>query len=144
MKPCTIVTCNHVFLLLPYLILVTSSTISCYGIPFHLVFCTIIFCVGAGISFLMSDILSPYFSCRKMEKMRPMREKIDGKVFISRQSWLFSFIVNMIKVLFPICTSTWRVSNYVSRQGKFINSRNESSSIIKIIVMLKHFSHFVT
>ena len=24
----------------------------------------------------------------------------------------------MIKVLFPICTLSWRVNNYVSRQGK--------------------------
>ena len=54
-----------------------------------------------------------------MEKTRSVREEIDGKVFISRQSrHLFSLINNMIKVLFPICTLIWRVNNYVSRQGK--------------------------
>ena len=31
---------------------------------------------------------------------------------------IFSFVNNMIKVLFPICTLIWRVNNYVSRQGK--------------------------
>ena len=31
---------------------------------------------------------------------------------------IFSFVNNMIKVLFSICTLIWRVNNYVSRQGK--------------------------
>ena len=39
------------------------------------------------------------------------------------------FVARMIKVLFVICTSTWRVNNYVSRQGEGINRRNESSII---------------
>ena len=57
--------------------------------------------------------------CRKMEKTRSVREGMDGRVFISRQSrHAFSLINNMIKVLFPICTLIWRVNNYVSRQGK--------------------------
>ena len=43
---------------------------------------------------------------------------------------IFSFIVNMIKVLFPISTLTWRVNNYVSRQGKGIKGRNESAIMI--------------
>ena len=51
---------------------------------------------------------------------------MDGKVFISRQSrHPFSLINNMIKVLFRICTLIWRVNNYVFRQGKGINDRNE-------------------
>ena len=59
------------------------------------------------------------FFCRKMEKTRSAREAKDGRVFISRQSRQpFSLINNMIKVLLPICTLTWRVNNYVSRQGK--------------------------
>ena len=63
--------------------------------------------------------IGPYFFCRKMEKTRSVREEMDGKVFISRQSrHLFPFINNMIKVLFFICTLIWRVDNYVSRQGK--------------------------
>ena len=31
---------------------------------------------------------------------------------------IFDFDVIMYKVLFPICTLTWRVNNYVSRQGR--------------------------
>ena len=31
---------------------------------------------------------------------------------------IFSFVNIKIKVLFPICTLSWRVNNYVSRQGK--------------------------
>ena len=52
----------------------------------------------------ISDGLGPYFFRRKMEKTRFMREEMDKKVFISRQSRPFSFIDNMIKVLFPIWT----------------------------------------
>ena len=46
---------------------------------------TKIYCVSAGISTLMhnSDGLGPYIFCRKMEKTRPLREAVDGKVFIS-------------------------------------------------------------
>ena len=77
--------------------------------------------VGAGITNLMSisDGLDRTFSCRKMGKTRSVREEMDGRVFISRQSrHPFSLINNIIKVLFPICTLIWRANNYVSRQGK--------------------------
>ena len=80
-----------------------------------------IYCVGAGITNLMSisDGSDRTFSCRKMEKTRSVREEMDGRVFISRQSrHPFSSINIMIKVLFPICTLIWRKNNYVSRQGK--------------------------
>ena len=48
----------------------------------------IIYCVGAGITTLMSisDGSDRTFFCRKMEKTRSVREEMDGKVFISRQS----------------------------------------------------------
>ena len=91
----------------------------------------------------MLDVLGPYFSRRKMEKTGPMRVEIDGKVFISHQSCHFSFIANMIEVLFPLCALTWRVKNYVSRQEKVITSRNESTSKIIFFIMLKPVSHFV-
>ena len=45
--------------------------------------------VGAGINTLMSisDELGTSIFCRKMEKARPMREEVDGKVvFFSRHS----------------------------------------------------------
>ena len=77
--------------------------------------------VGAGITTLMSisEGSDRTFFCRKMERTQSVREKMDGRVFISRQSrYPFSLINNMIRVLFPICTLIWRVKNYVSRQGK--------------------------
>ena len=48
----------------------------------------IIYCVGAGITALMSisDKSDPYFFRQKMEKTRSMKEEMDGEMFISRQS----------------------------------------------------------
>ena len=59
-----------------------------------------------------------------------MEREMDGKVIISRRSGHLSFVRNMIIVLFPICTLTWPVNNYISRQGKSINKRNESTNFI--------------
>ena len=59
-----------------------------------------------------------------------MKEKMDGTVFTSRQSRHFPYEQNMIKVLFPICTLTWRINNYVSCQGKSINWRKEGTMVI--------------
>ena len=39
-------------------------------------------------------------------------------VYFPPESATFPLIYNMIKVLSPICTLSWRVNNYVSRQGK--------------------------
>ena len=58
------------------------------------------------------DGLGPYFFRRKMEKRGPWGKKFPAKVGI------FTFIDNMIKVLFPICTLIWHVNNYVSGQEK--------------------------
>ena len=68
--------------------------------------------------------LGPYIFRRNMEKTLRFREKIDGKVFVSRKSGHFFFLFNIIEVLFPICILTWRVI-YVSRQGRGLNRRNE-------------------
>ena len=74
------------------------------------------------------DGLSSYFFRREMENTQPMREEMDGTVFRSPpKSASFVFVFNMIKVLFRLCTSTWRVNNYVSRQRGDINRRNEST-----------------
>ena len=70
------------------------------------------------------------FFCRKLEKMRSMKEEVDGQEFISRQSQQYYFIDIMTNVFFPICTLNWRVNNYVSRQGKGIKRRIESTKII--------------
>ena len=56
-----------------------------------------------------------------------MKEEMDGEVSISRQNLHFSFIDLMIKVPFPTCTLNWRVSNYVSRQRRGLNRRNENT-----------------
>ena len=52
----------------------------------------IIYCVGAGITTLMSktDGLDPYFFRRKMKRTPSMKEEMDRKVFIYRQSRHFS------------------------------------------------------
>ena len=69
-----------------------------------------------------------------MEKTRSVKEEMEGKLFISRHSRHISFVIIMIKLLFP--TLTWK--NYVSRQGKGINRRNESTKgeihIITLII----------
>ena len=77
--------------------------------------------VGAGLNTLMSisDGLGSSISCRKMEKTRPMREEMDGKVvYFPPKSALLPLMLYFSTVLFPICTLTWRVKNYVSIQEK--------------------------
>ena len=49
-----------------------------------------------------------------MEKTRSMKEEMDGEVFVSRQIRHFSFLDNMIKVLFSIVTLNWRINKKVS------------------------------
>ena len=120
--------CNHesfyiIHLIFPYFKLFSDCIIvfiPCMEITL-IFFYVIIYYVGAGITTLMSisDGSDRTFFRRKMEKTRSVREEMDGKVFISRQSrHPFPLVNNKIKVLFPICTLIWRVKNYVSRQGK--------------------------
>ena len=92
---------------------------------------TDIYCVGAGISTLTSlfNGFCPYFACRKMGKTLTTGVKIDRKVCISCQKWHFPFVINILKVLFLIWASIWRVNNYVSRQGENLNKRNESTKV---------------
>ena len=58
------------------------------------------------------------------------------KLFISRQSRHFDFDVVVCKLIFPICTLTWRVNLYVSRQGKGITRRNESTDLDFSVITL--------
>ena len=90
-----------------------------------------------------SDRMVPYFFCRKMEKTRSRNGEKDGEVYLFRQSRRFRFIHNMIKVLSPICTFIWRVSNYASRQVKGINSRMELLLLLFIFVASWFCTHFV-
>ena len=120
---------SRILLQYSYVVWWTIIMFPSYGKPSDLSVYTDIYCVGAGINTLMfiSNRLGSYMFFAKMEKTWPMREEMDGKVFISRQNGHFIFIVNMIKVLFPICTLTWCVNNFVSRRGKDIHRKNERS-----------------
>ena len=90
--------------------------------PFTEYFCrTVNKSVGAGINTLMSisDGLGPSIFCRKMEKARPMREEMDGKVvYFPPESALLPLMLYFPTVHFPICTLTWHANNYFSHQEK--------------------------
>ena len=65
------------------------------------------------------DKLGLSIFCRKMERMCPMREEMDGKfVYLPPDLAFQSFDIFMMKAFFPICTLTWRVNNNVSCQEK--------------------------
>ena len=49
---------------------------------------------------------------------------------------IFDFDVIMYKVIFPICTLTWRVTKNVSRQGERINRKNESTKNTQVLLLL--------
>ena len=72
-------------------------------------------------------------------KEGPLTEGMDGKLLISRLSRHFCFDACIMKVLFPICTLTWRVNNCVSRQGKGINRKNESTRA-QLLITFERFS----
>ena len=86
-----------------YLILVYFSLLSSYEKSFWSFVYVIIYCVGAGISTLISisDWSDPYIFRRKIENTRSVKEEMEGNVFISRQSRHIFFVIIMIKVLFP-------------------------------------------
>ena len=62
----------------------------------------VIYCVGVGKTTLMSISggSDPYFFRRKMEKTWSVKEEMEEKLLISRQSLHISFVIIMIKVLF--------------------------------------------
>ena len=66
----------------------------------------------------ISDGLGPSIFCQKMEKARPMREELDGRVVCFPPEAAFLLDVVICKVLFRTCTLTWRVNNWVSRREK--------------------------
>ena len=49
------------------------------------------------------------------------------------------FIVNLIEELFRICTLTWRLKNYFSRQGKNINRRKESTILLLLYKTVQNY-----
>ena len=64
-----------------------------FWIIFRSIVFNIIYCVGAGVSTLISisDELCPYIFCGKVEKTQSMGDEMDGKMLISRQSGHFPF-----------------------------------------------------
>ena len=66
----------------------------------------------------VSDGLGPSIFCRKWEEL-------DGKLFYARQSRHSDIEIKISEAVFPIFPLTWLANNYVSRQGKGINRRNE-------------------
>ena len=66
-----------------YLILVHFPILSSYGKSFWSFVYIIIYCVGAGISTLISisDWSYPYIFRRNMEKTRSVLEEMEGKLF---------------------------------------------------------------
>ena len=74
--------------------------------PFTECFCiTVNKGVGAGLNTLMSisNGLGPSIFCRRMEKARPMREEMDGKVvYFPPESALLLLMLYFSTVLFPI------------------------------------------
>ena len=64
--------------------------------------------------------ISDGFSVERWKKARPMREEMVGKVvYFPPESEFLPLMLYFQTVLFPICTLTWRVNNYVSRQEKY-------------------------
>ena len=119
-------------LFLFYFLLMIFIKFSLYETSSDFLVYTIFQCVGVGLSILMSIYyrLGRYFFRRKIEKTRHMEREIDGKVFFSRQFGRVFFQTVYLKYCFPICTLSWRVINYLSRQGNCINRRNESTIFI--------------
>ena len=68
----------------------------------------------------ISDGLSPSIFCRKIQRTRPLREKMDGKFLFFSPEWAFLFLMlSFFMGHFPFfCTLTWRVQNFVSRRGE--------------------------
>ena len=67
----------------------------------------------------ISDGLGPSIFCRKMEKARPMREEMEGKVvYFPPESALLPLMLYLSTVFFPTYTLTSHVNNYVSLQEK--------------------------
>ena len=91
--------------------------------PFTEYFCrTVNKRFGAGMNTLMSiyDGFGPSIFCRKVEKARPMREGMDGRVvYFPPESALPPMMLCFSTVLFPISTLTWRSNNYVSARKKY-------------------------
>ena len=83
----------------------------------------------------VSDGLGPYIFCRKMEKARPRREEMDGKVvYFPPESAFFNFNVIIYKALFPILYLDLACKQLFFPPGKGINRRNESTKTDELLL----------
>ena len=102
--------------------------------------------VDGGMSTLISfsDGLEPSIFRWKMEKTRLMREGMNGVVFFCHQNWHFYFLNPTMKVFFLICALTWCVNNFICRQGKGIQRRNENTkNRLNTLKLLSSTSYFL-
>ena len=88
----------------------------------------------------ISDGLRPYFFVEGWKRRGLCGQKKMEKFLLPAKVVIFSFIVFVIWGLFPFCTLTWHVDNYVSRQWWGRNRRNEST--IFWIYLNTEFFHF--
>ena len=121
-----------------YLSSVHFSIPSSYGKSFGSFVYVIIYCVGEGISTLISisDWSDPYILRRKMQKTQSVKEKIDGKMFISARVGILLLHLLRLKYFSLLCTVTWRVNSFVFHQGNGLKKRNESSKGKILIITL--------
>ena len=108
-KSCKIVTCNQVFLVIFLKVFMNLIVFSSYAKPFDLVLCAFIYCVGEGTSSLLDVHFWPIRRIpfpSKNEGDTVYGEEMDGKLFVSRQSWQFLFLNIMVKVLLLLCALT--------------------------------------
>ena len=96
-----------------------------------------------GISTLMSisDGLDPYILLSKDGKDAVYERRIGQKGGYFPPELAFCS-VNNLTVLFPILSLDWRVNNFVSRQGKGMNRRSESTIIIILFVAFWYCARF--
>ena len=78
----------------------------------------------------ISNWLRPYAFRRMLEKMGSMRKEMDGGVFMSRQSRHFSFVTNMVKLLFPTLHLDLACKQVIFPPSKGTDKSNENTNII--------------
>ena len=66
-----------------------------------------------------------------MEKSRPVKKELEGKVFFLARAD-FVFLIIWLQYFSLLCILTWRVKICVSLQGKDVYRRNESTIIFII------------
>ena len=67
----------------------------------------------------ISDGLVQSIFSRNREETSLVKEGLDGKVlYLPAESVTLTSCCHFLRVLFLICTLTWRLKKYVSRQGK--------------------------